>query len=216
MAIKDRNWESQLIKLYGCKGCGSAVVEAVLQMAEMPYEFVDAIQWEPYQRHPDLENINPLGQVPVLVLDDGTVMTESAAMLMYVGERIPGFVPQNPVQRALFLRWMFFIPANLYAVFAFRDFPARWIEDEMQQKAFHAKTTERLRNYWLILERHLIPAPYALGHEMTALDLYLAMVSRWTPGRQWITENCPKIAASVVLTEQHPIIASVWERNFEK
>jgi GST-like protein len=200
--------------LYGCKGCGSAAVEAALQLAGVEYEFVDAIRWEPFKRHPNLEKLNPLGQVPVLVTGDGAVMTESAAMLLFFGERIPGFIPAEPSKRAAFLRWMFFVPANMYAVFQFRDFPARWIEDVNEHASFREKTSARLREYWQILETSLDPAPYCLGAEMTALDLYLAMLSRWTPGRQWITENCPKITASVVLTEQHPIIASVWERNF--
>jgi GST-like protein len=203
-----------LIKLYGCKGCGSVVVEAILQMAKIPYEFVDAIQWEPYKRHADLEKLNPLGQVPVVQFDDGTVLTESAAILLYFAEKMPDMIPTEPMQRASFLRWLMFIPANLYAIFPFRDFPARWINEENEQKAFREKTTLRLREFWVILEYNLSPSPYALGARMTALDLYLAMVSRWSPGRQWITENCPKITASVVLTERHPIVASVWEKNF--
>lgn len=205
-----------MMKLYGCNGCGSAVVEAILQMAKIDYTFVDAIEWTPYKRHADLEKLNPLGQVPVLVFDDGTVMTESAAMVQFFAEQIPGMVPSEPSLRAQYLRWMAFIPANIYAVFPFRDFPARWIDDEETQKAFREKTTLRLREFWTILENSLSPAPYALGAEMTALDPYLAMVSRWSPGRAWIVEHCPKLAASVQLTEQHPLIAKVWEKNFGK
>jgi GST-like protein len=51
---------------------------------------------------------------------------------------------------------------------------------------------------------------------MTALDIYIAMVSRWTPGRTWFVENCPKLAAAVALTEQHPVVVKVWEQNFGK
>jgi GST-like protein len=206
----------QMMKLYGCNGCGSAVVEAILQMAKVDYEFVDAIQWTPYKRHADLEKLNPLGQVPVLVFDDGAVMTESAAILQYFAEQIPGMVPSEPKQRAQFLRWLAFIPANVYAVFPFRDFPARWVDDESEQKAFREKTTLRLREFWTILENSLSPAPYVLGAQMTALDLYLAMVSRWSPGREWITNSCPKIIPAILLTEQHPVVAKVWEKNFGK
>jgi GST-like protein len=205
-----------MMKLYGCNGCGSAVVEAILQMGKIEYEFVDAIQWQPYQRHPELEKLNPLGQVPVLLFDDGSVMTESAAILLYFAEKIPGMIPTESTQRAKFLRWMMFIPANLYAVFPFRDFPARWIDGEEEQKKFREKTTLRLREFWAILEGALSPSPYALGARMTALDLYLAMVSRWSPGRQWIADHCPKLASAVLLTEQHPIVALVWEKNFGK
>lgn len=202
------------MKLYGCKGCGSAAVEAMLTLANIEYEFIDAIQWDPFQRHPDLEKLNPLGQVPVLVMTDGTVMTESAAMLLYFAELVPGMIPDADQARAVFYRWMLFVPANLYAVFAFRDFPARWVDGADEQKAFREKTNQRLREYWLILESQLTPKPYLLGAEMNALDIFLAMCSRWGPGRAWITENCPKITSAVLLTEQHPVVKKVWERNF--
>jgi GST-like protein len=202
------------MKLYGCKGCGSAVVEAVLQMADVKYEFIKAIEWTRYKRHRDLVKLNPLGQVPVLVLDDGTVMTESAAMVLHFGERVPGLVPKSGPKRAAFLRWLFFIPANMYSIYAFRDFPARWIDDETAQKAFREKTNERMREYWQILEKELSPKPYVLGRAITAIDLYLAMMSRWAPGRPWLEEHCPKIMAAVLKTESHPIVKKVWKDNF--
>jgi GST-like protein len=205
------------IKLYGCNGCGSAAVEAVLQLADVPYEFIDAIEWQPeFKRHTDVERLNPLGQVPVLVLDDGTIMTESVAMALYFAERVPGLVPTAPSTRAACLRWLIFMSANIYAVYAFRDFPARWVEGEATQKAFRERTNDRLREYWQILERELSPAPFALGHNMTVVDIFIAMMSRWGPGRQWIIENCPKLMASVKATENHPVVARVWEKNFGK
>ncbi len=202
------------MKLYGCKGCGSAAVEVMLQLADIDYQFVDAIQWTPYQRHADLEKLNPLGQVPVLVFDDGTVMTESAAMMLYFAEQVPGMIPDDAAARAAFYRWMIFIPANVYSVFALRDFPARWVEAEKAQVAFREKSTTQLRAYWQMMEAQLQPSPYVLGSNMTALDIYLAMMSRWAPGRQWLGEQCPKLVAAIALTEQHPVVKAVWERNF--
>jgi hypothetical protein len=40
------------------------------------------------------------------------------------------------------------------------------------------------------------------------------MVSRWTPGRKWLAEHCPRLTKSVKKTESHPVIAPIWERNF--
>ena len=51
---------------------------------------------------------------------------------------------------------------------------------------------------------------------MTVLDIYIAMVSRWRPGRAWFNENCPKLSRAVALTETHPVVAAVWENNFGK
>jgi GST-like protein len=204
------------MKLYGCKGCGSAVVEVMLQLAGIEYEYVDAIVWEPFKHHDDLVRLNPLKQVPTLVLDDGTVMTESAAIILWLCERMPHLVPKDPLKRALFYRWMIYLPANMYALAAFRDFPAKWVDGVEAQQAFRDKISDRLKELWLQLEAELQPAPYLLGREMSALDIYLAMIARWWVGRTWVAEHCPKIIGAVKLTEQHPVVANVWEKNFGK
>jgi GST-like protein len=98
----------------------------------------------------------------------------------------------------------------------FRDFPAKWVDGEAAQKDFRERCAERLKEFWLQLESAFAPAPYLFGKEMSALDVYLAMMSRWSPGRKWIEEHCPKLMGAVALTEQHPVVARAWERNFGK
>ncbi len=202
------------MKLYGCPGCGSAAIEVMLHLAKCDYEYIKATPWEPDANVEEHRRLSPLAQVPTLLLDDGSVMTESAAIMLWLCERLPELVPKSPAARAQFYRWMVYVPGNLYAVFAFRDFPARWVDDEVAQATFKDRLTERLKYFWSIMETQLHPAPYVLGEAMTALDIYLAMVSRWTPGRKWFDDSCPKLANAVALTEQHPIVAAVWKKNF--
>ena len=204
------------IKLYGGQGCGSAAVEVMLEFAEKPYEFIIATPWEPTPALDDLRRINPLAQVPTLVLADGIVMSESAAIMIMLGEAVHGMVPTEANERAAFFRWMIFIPANIYALFSIRDFPARWVDDEAAQTVLKNNTTEKMKARWQQLESALHPAPYLLGPTMSALDVYVAMMTQWTPGRAWFSEHCPKIMGAVDKTEQHPVVASVWNRNFKK
>jgi GST-like protein len=77
-------------------------------------------------------------------------------------------------------------------------------------------TVERLKAYWTMLEQAFKPARYLLGSEMTALDVYAAMLSRWRPGRAWVDEHCPRVAAAFALAEQDPTVARVWARNFKR
>ena len=204
------------MKLYGSPGCGSAVVEVVLQLAEQPFEYVQTSFWDQNEHFEALKEANPQAKVPTLVLDDGTVRTESAAMLWYFAEKIPGFIPAGPAKRAQFYRWMLFIPANIYAMFDLGDEPSRWVDDARTQQALKEKSIEKQKFLWGLMEQNLTPAPYLLGEAMTALDIYVAMVSRWRPGRAWFNENCPKLSRAVALTEQHPVVAKVWETNFGK
>ena len=203
------------MKLFASPGCGSAVVEAVLQIAGQPYDIVNTSFWNQNEHYADLVIANPQAKVPTLVLDDGSVMTESAAMAILFGERVPGLVPADLARRAQFLRWMVFLPANIYAMFDIGDEPSRWVEDDATQKSLKEKSIERQKFCWGIFEGEVAPAPYILGETMTVLDIYVAMLSRWRPGRAWFNENCPKLAAAVALTESHPVVRKVWEANFE-
>lgn len=195
---------------------GSAVAEVILQMANQPYDYVQTSFWEQNEHFESLRQHNPQVKVPTLVFDDGTVMTESAAIALFFAEKVPGLIPADPAKRAVFLRWMIFIPANIYAMFDIGDEPSRWVEGEATQKALKEKSVEKQKFFWGLVEQNLSPAPYVLGETMTALDIYIAMVSRWRPGRAWFNEHCPKLAGAVALTEQHPVVAKVWEKNFGK
>lgn len=204
------------MRLYASPGCGSAVVEVVLQMADQPYEYVQTSFWDQNEHFGALKKANPQAKVPTLVLDDGTVMTESAAIMLYFADRLPGFIPTDAAARARFYRWMLFIPANIYAMFDIGDEPSRWVDGAAAQQALKEKSIEKQKFFWSLIEDGLTPAPYVLGAQMTALDVYIAMVSRWRPGRAWFVEHCPKLAAAVILTEQHPVVVKVWGKNFGK
>src|SRR6185369_10795183 len=103
--------------LYGSKGSGSAAVEAALKLARVPYRVVETATWERNDAYDDLLKVNPLGQVPTLVLPDGTAVSESAA------------IPADASERARALRGLVFVAANCYAAIGVIDYPERWTGD---------------------------------------------------------------------------------------
>ena len=69
------------------------------------------------QDAPGFRALNPLGQVPALILPDGTVMTESAAIAIHLADLHPQLrlaPAKNSPERALYLRWMIYLAANIY------------------------------------------------------------------------------------------------------
>lgn len=58
-------------------------------------------------RTPEFLALNPRGRVPVLQLDDGTVLIESNAILIYLGED-SWLVPADKIARVRMMQWMFF------------------------------------------------------------------------------------------------------------
>src|SRR5512147_1867091 len=92
--------------LYGKQGSGSAAIEAALAIARVPYRLVETATWDRNAAYDDLLKLNPLGQVPTLVLGDGTAISESAAILIHLGLAHPesGLLPRDEAARARALR----------------------------------------------------------------------------------------------------------------
>ncbi|VVT50337.1 Uncharacterized GST-like protein yncG [Kosakonia radicincitans] len=87
-----------MITVYGVPGWGSALSEVMLTLAEIPYRFVNVDGFDqPGARQEMLKKLNPLGQVPTLQLDDGSIMTESAAVALMILDQRPDLAP--PVAR---------------------------------------------------------------------------------------------------------------------
>jgi GST-like protein len=207
------------VELYGCRGCGSAVVEVLLERAGVEFVYHEVAPWKPGPATDSLKAVNPLAQVPTLKLANGTIVTESAAIIVMLDESYPAariLPPAGDPRRLLALRWIVFIAGNMYPAISLVDFPERWVKSEAARAELKDGAVERLKVYWTLLEQALKPAPYLLGSEMTALDIYAAMLSRWEPGRAWVDEHCPQVASALALAEQDPIVARVWERNFKR
>ncbi len=203
------------MQLHGCKGCGSAVVEAMLDIADVPYERL-VFDWDDKGAWERLRAINPLAQVPTLILDDGTVMTESAGIALWIANEHPaaGLLPDEPAARALAYRWVVSFATNIYGPVIVGDFPERWVDGDAARASLKEHALQRLKDAWTAFEARIAPAPYLLGAQVSVLDVYVAMIARWRPGRAWIAEHCPKAAGAVAATEKHPVVASVWARNF--
>jgi len=97
--------------LYGKKGSGSASVEAALAIIGAPCRLVETASWERNEAFQALLKLNPLGQIPTLVLEDGSALSESAAILIHLGSVHPdsGLLPRAESARAQAFRGLVFI-----------------------------------------------------------------------------------------------------------
>ena len=207
------------IRLFASKFSGSAIAESCLTLAGIDYDIVEI----PYDKAgPELARlkpVNPLGQLPALELPDGRVMTETAAIALYVSELAPqaGLAPppEDPL-RVDFLRWLVFLVANIYPTFTYGDFPARWVEDPSEQARFRSRTDERREELWKIVDKSFaaFAGPWALGARFSALDLYVWVMTHWRPRRAWFSENCPELFDIARRLDADPRLTEVWMRNF--
>lgn len=205
--------------LHARTGWGSAIVEAQLAFYGLPYRLEEAGDlFDSAEARDKLRPLNPLTQVPVLVRPDGTVLTESAAITLHLADLtgrddlVPG--PQSP-QRAAFLRWLVFLVANIYPTFTYADIPTRFVKDEQAADAFVQEVNTYGRRLWGMVEG-AAAAPWFLGERFSALDIFLAVMTRWRPGPAWFAENAPLLAGAAAGASALPSLAGVMARNFPK
>jgi GST-like protein len=202
--------------LLGCKGCGNAIVESAFAVAGIPidYEEVDYSADSPTRAR--LLSVNPLAQVPTLVLPDKRLMTESLAMLHYIDDRAPAakLIPaKGDPSREAFYRWAVFIVAALYPTFTYGDEPKKWVPGEEGSKMLRESTNRHRENLWKQLE-DAAAAPWFLGDKFSALDLYCAVMVHWRPGRKWFEANTPKIMAIAKKAGALDTVAPVIAKSF--
>lgn len=202
-------------RVLGCRGCGSAIVECALVLAKIPYEREEA-DYATKEGHDRLVELNPLAQVPTVILPDGTVMTESAALVLYIGGIVPelGLVPdvRDPLRRE-FLRWLMFLVAAVYPTFTYGDEPAKWTQQGTSE--LRASTDEHRKSLWRLVEG-AVRGPWFLGETPSALDLYVAVMTRWRPGRGWFAEHAPRLSKIALAVDEDPRLATVWADNFPR
>jgi GST-like protein len=182
-----------------------------------PYELVERAPTEKPEAgdisDEAMARINPMRQVPALVLPNGELMTESAAILIHLADSHPAArlapAPDEP-QRPAFLRWMVFVAAQIYGQVWARDDPARLAADEAHKAVIRERTAERMADCWRIMDRQVRPGRYILGDDLSVLDLYVTVVSHWGPRRPRFDQEAPKMAEVVRRVDQDPRLAALW------
>lgn len=167
--------------LYGRSGSGNHAVQVALEEIGVPYERI----W--VGREPEavekFRALNPDGRVPALRLPDGTVLSESAAILIHLSLVFPDakLAPApGSAAHGRFLQWMVYLSANVYETalryFYSHRYSTRGAADSEVIKT--QATSDYLRELELV-SREL--SPYVLGAEFSIVDAYLYMLASWCP-----------------------------------
>ena len=203
--------------VYGSPGSGSVPVEAALSLIGASYEVIGETVVRDVAQNPEVLKINPLGQVPALVLPGGEVMTESAAILIWLADRHPEArlaPPPQDARRPAFLRWMAYVSAAIYGLAWVRGDPLRLVSDERQRAVVLDRIAERRALCWRAMDAQIAPRRFLLGDELGVLDLYVATISRWSPRRQRFYREAPRMAEIVRRVDAEPRLAELWAARF--
>lgn len=203
------------LTLFGSRGSGSAAVEMALRAASVEYQLVRASSWEADSALKLLFQVNPLGQIPTLRLEDGTVLTESAAILIHLGLEHPasGLLPTVSIARAIDIRGLVYIAANCYTAVSVSDFPEQWTTATTKPAQTKVRDAARvqLHQKWNVFSDVFGTKlrPSAPG----ALAFLAVVVSQWSGTRQHLKRERPSFYETLLQLEAHPRLAATLREH---
>jgi glutathione S-transferase len=192
----------------------AARVRAAIYFKRLPVELVspppDGL------KSPEFLAINPLGRLPVLVLDDGTVVPESETIIEYLEDAypLPALRPESPKERAC-VRLLARITECYVTAPMFMLFPQ--LASQARDVALVESQLARLDQGLGFLSRYLSDATYAYGDRPTTADccvfptLYLVDVVTPQLGRPGMLSGHLTAAAYFRRASTEPVLRRVLD-----
>jgi glutathione S-transferase len=165
------------MKLFYARGSSSLLPHIVLREAGLPFQLIQIDEHsKAISGGGDFRNVNPLGYVPALVLDDGTLLTEGAAIVQYIADLVPEkklAPPNGTIERVKLQAWLNFVASEMHK----GGFSPLFYEGvpEEGRDVFRL----RLRKRFSLLDGHLSSNAYLMGSAFTVADVHLFVVSNW-------------------------------------
>jgi glutathione S-transferase len=192
------------MKLYYAPGACSMAPHIVLREANVAFDLVKAdIRAKKLEDGSSYLAINPKGAVPALQLEDGTVLTENAAILQYVGDLAPesGLFPRlGDFRRYRVLEWLNYVATELHKGFGPLWNPSS--PDDVKEA-----TRGLLGKKFDYVQERLGKGPYLLGDTFTLPDAYLFVVLNWTRIHDIDLSRWPGLTAYQQRVAQRPRVA---------
>jgi glutathione S-transferase len=158
------------------------------------------------QKEPEFLALNPMGKLPVLV-DDGTVVTEVAAIGLYLADRYSlGKLAPLPSDRARgpYLRWSFFSPSVVEPCLAAKAFGFEFRASSVGWGDYEAMVSA--------LDFALTPGPYLLGEQFSMADVIVGSTLRYMV-RFKMLEPTKRVSEYLELLGGRPAIQRADARN---
>ncbi len=196
------------MKLYYAPGVCSLSPHIVLEEAGLKYEGVKTdIRAKTTEGGGDYKKTNPLGYVPALQLDDGTILTEGPAIVQYIADNVPEkkLAPANgTLDRYKMQSWLNFVSSELHKGFSPLFNPA--MLEEAKQIA-----RERLLARLDHVNKQLAGKEYLMGSEFSLPDAYLFTVLRWTVPTKIDLAPYPNLQAFMKRMEARPTVRAAMK-----
>lgn len=164
------------MKLYYSAGACSLAPHIALEESGLSYEAIAA----PTKTHQlpdgsDYYKVNPLGYVPLLVLDEERQLRETAVILQFIADLVPtkNLAPANGTfERAKLQEWLNFIATEVHKGFSPLFNPATPAD-------YKSIVIEKLQQRLQFIDQELAGKSYLMGEQFSVADAYLFTVTNW-------------------------------------
>ena len=171
-------------------------VRIVLAEKQIPHEFIEISASAPGSPVP---KINPLGKVPVMVVDDETVLYDSGVIAEYLDMLVPApsLLPAGGMERVLVRRWDALGQGICDAAVAIAHERNRSVEAQRSPELM-AKQRITVENGLAAADRDIGDREWCYGNALSLGDISLVMAMGWVTQRlpeiEW-HRNLPRLAA---------------------
>lgn len=191
------------MKLYYSPGACSLASHIALRELGLPFEAVPVdLRTKRTKSGEDFAALNPKGYVPVLQLDDGSMLSEGPAILQYLADRKPEakLAPANGTfERYRLQEWLAYIGSEVHKTFGGFFNPAATAE---QKEALKPVLARRLG----YVEQHLAQRDWLVGGTFTVADAYLYVVLGWSGIVGFDLAAFPRLQAYHARIAQRPAV----------
>jgi glutathione S-transferase len=178
------------MKLYYSPGACSLSPHIALAEAGLTVDYVKVnLREKKTEAGDDYLKVNPKGQVPVLGLDGGGVLTEGPAIVQYIADKAPNakLAPANGSnERYQLQEWLNLITSELHKSFSPLFNPTM---PEEAKNIFR----ERISKNFAYINGQLAGKDYLMGSQFTVADGYLFTILRWAIGQKFDLAQHPNL-----------------------
>jgi glutathione S-transferase len=205
--------------LYWNQGTASFAPQAVLYEAGLAHKLVTIDTPTGQHRTPEYLAINPVGKVPAMVLPDGQIMYESAAICLYLADQhgLDDLAPPaGHRQWAPFLRDLFYLSNTVQSTFKRFYYPQRFSTERSDIPNIKERALDELWENWALVEGNLAKeGPYHLGARYSLVDIYMVMLATWFPSMEDLLKKYDAVSRCYELTSKRPAIERCLKANVE-
>ncbi len=164
------------LRIFGDTKSGNCLkVKWTAQQLNLPFEWIEIDILKSESRTPEFLAMNPAGQVPAVILDDGRALAQSNAIMLHLAEG-SALIPTDAFERAKMFEWLFWEQYSHEPYVAVARFQVAYLGKPAD--SLDAKLVERGAAALARLEGQLATTPYLVGERLTLADIALVAYTR--------------------------------------